>query len=203
MNPETEKYINGLRNGNTNLIVQLYKEVFPNVKRYILKMGGSPEDAAEIYQQTIIKLYELCLRPNFSLDRRVQGYLYMMCRNLWIDTKKSEKKMPLDSIEGNTLLDHLISQKEDTDQSADVRMEAKRLGKALQSLLKSLGEKCQTALELRFFQDLSFREVAAKLRIKENAARQVVFKCNKKMGKAVLDSPHLDDLMDYFKFSIS
>ena len=202
---DKQKIIEGLKNGDDNVLVFLYKSIILDYRAYVQRNGGSEDDADIFAWEGIEKLRLHSQKKGFTIKGSPRAYLYVMCRNLWIDlNKKPYKKYEtvfskLDK-EGNTQLDSMLNIKEDDDQQADAKMEAKRLEKIVVDILKQLPEKCKTILELRNFMGCKFDEISERLGIKVEAARKRAHGCRKKMRKAVLDSPHLDDLMDYFNF---
>ena len=57
------------------LFIELYKSVFPSVARYVSKLGGSFEEAKDIFQDALMIYYEKALLSNTDIANSDKAYL--------------------------------------------------------------------------------------------------------------------------------
>src|ERR1700761_7482131 len=83
-----EEFIAGLRSGSNDVLGALYKKYYPLVLKFILNNSGSEEAARDVYQETVIILYENAQKPEFSLSCQLQTYVYSIARRMWLKQLK-------------------------------------------------------------------------------------------------------------------
>jgi len=80
--------ISGIYRKNNQIILWLYKQVFPVLENYIRKNGGTTHDAKDILQDAFLILYNRIRGKRFHATGNVPEYLYGICRNMWQDRFK-------------------------------------------------------------------------------------------------------------------
>ncbi|MCB0716269.1 MAG: sigma-70 family RNA polymerase sigma factor [Chitinophagaceae bacterium] len=75
--------LDDLKGENNNAFGRLYRQYFGVVKRFILKNNGRPEDAEDIFQDTMLVLVEKLKRDDFTLTASVKTYIMAIAKNLW------------------------------------------------------------------------------------------------------------------------
>jgi DNA-directed RNA polymerase specialized sigma24 family protein len=65
------------------LFIALYKRAFPSVAKYVSKMGGSFEDAKDVFQDALIIYYEKAANSAIILHANEQAYLLGIAKHLW------------------------------------------------------------------------------------------------------------------------
>jgi RNA polymerase sigma factor (sigma-70 family) len=147
--------------------VQLYKEVFPVVVKYISRRQGTLEQAKDIFQDALIIYYEQVLSTEKQIEQTEKAYLFGIARHLWIHQfKLGVNYEPLsDKIE---LVENVN----------DERISDKRLMR----LLMSAGERCVSLLKTFYYDKLSMTEVAERFGFRnERSATVQKFKCLEKV----------------------
>lgn len=79
----TNEIIRDLRDENSNAFGMLYKAHFGMVQRFVAKNNGQPDDADDLFQDTMIVLLEKLRQDNFVLTASVKTYIMAIARNLW------------------------------------------------------------------------------------------------------------------------
>src|SRR4028118_1813950 len=69
----------------------LYKFYYPSIKHYIQKNQGNNADAEDIFQESIIVLFEKIDSPDFILTSSLKTYLFAIARNLWLKRLRGAK----------------------------------------------------------------------------------------------------------------
>src|ERR1700712_699996 len=64
----------------------LYQKAFPAVARYVAKMGGSFEQAKDVFQDALVIYYEKQLTQNITLQSSERAYLLGIAKHLWLKT---------------------------------------------------------------------------------------------------------------------
>jgi len=147
------------KKGNNRAFAEVYKLFVQRVFRFIFYMTRNREQAEDLTQNTFLKLWK-----NISLYDPKRGcpstYLFTIARNLTIDSLREAKSVNLESaeeIESETNLIEDYGKVETKDRALRI--------------LKMLDREERQLVILRFFEDLSFAEIAKILKIKETAAR--------------------------------
>lgn len=135
------------------------------VRAWLRASRASPEETDEIVQDcycrfATIESVEHIEQPNI--------YFFAMARNLLIRTRKRAKIVPIESIVG--LQDALVDDLPDPETTAADRH---ALAKLI-ALLPDLPERCRRILEMRKFDGLSQREIAAALGVTESVVENDV-----------------------------
>ncbi|MDP3941648.1 MAG: RNA polymerase sigma factor, partial [bacterium] len=116
--------------------------------------------AADICQETFLKAWKSF--PTFTLKNggTVQAYLFRIARNLIIDLSRKKKEFSLAFYED-------IESDEDFTENLDRENEVN----AMKHVLSKMPEKDRQILMLRYFEDLSHKEIAKIVGIREGALR--------------------------------
>lgn len=65
------------------LFMALYKKAFPAVAKYVSKMGGSFDDAKDVFQDALVIYYEKQITQSIALNTNEQAYLLGIAKHLW------------------------------------------------------------------------------------------------------------------------
>ncbi len=128
------------------LFTDLYLEAFPLVARYVSKMGGSLEEAKDVFQDALVAFYEKVVVGKAVLPKDEKAYLLGIARYQWI--KKYQDK-----------------QRQATTDSFEEVPEAPMPGPSSERVLNFLeraGRKCLELLKSFYYDRQSMPEVAEK-----------------------------------------
>jgi RNA polymerase sigma factor (sigma-70 family) len=115
--------IEGVRQQDGKILNWLYDNYFQQVKRHVLNNRGSSDDVSDIFQDSIIALYNQITDGSLSLNSDLKGYFFGIARNLWsiqlrriqrtgeqeIDISEITDHFNMESLEDPTL-ERLVSQ---------------------------------------------------------------------------------------------
>ena len=172
-----DQFIDGLRTGNNEVLSVLYKKYYNVVLKLIVNNSGSQEAAQDIYQETIIVLYENVQKPGFELNCQLQTYIYSIAKRLWLkQLKKNSKTFLFKEDDENELVD--VSEEISDHQTKELELEKMNLS------LAELGEPCATLIKDFYVQKLSMDEIAEKFGYTnaDNAKNQK-YKCLQRLKK--------------------
>lgn len=184
MTNQDQKYIRGLKTGDQKVLQEIYTSYFPRVKDFILKNSGSDTEAEDVFQEGIMSLYRMAIKPNFELRSQFFTLLFAICRNWWFKQLRKSDRVTFDSNE------ILIEEQTDIVEVLDDR--------ARQNLYKEkfrkLGLDCQTLLTLAFG-GAGIKEIQQKMKLSsEGYTRKRKFMCKKKLFKLVQEDARYQEL---------
>jgi len=173
----TATFINEKPSQREALFMKLYKEAFPLVARHVSKMGGSFEEAKDIFQDALVVYYEKVQVSGLKLKYREKAYLFGIARYLWIKRyQENDKQVTLDSL-GPVLNEEI--------DWADTGYEEVSSVKLLR-LLEQAGQKCMQLLSAFYYEKLDMETLAGRFGFSgARSATAQKFKCLEKVKNTV------------------
>lgn len=170
--------INGIREGDSLAIEQLYQLHFPPIAKMIINNRGSREEAQDIFQETVMVLYDKISHHDFVLSSKLQTFLYAVSKRLWLKhLTRGEAKYYKDLIDNHE--DSLATEEAIEDHEA---IEANFT--QMEDALNGLGEPCKTILQDFYIKGKSMAEICEKFGYTntDNAKNQK-YKCLQRLKK--------------------
>jgi RNA polymerase sigma factor (sigma-70 family) len=151
--------------------VGLYKEIFPKVARYVAAKGGTLEEAKDVFQDSLIILYEKLNDHSPLILKSEKEYIVGVAKNLWIDRyRMKSREQPLGP---------------STDEEKSEIHYPVDSSKILKFLERS-GKKCMDMLQSFYYEKLSLDEIATKFRFSGiRSATVQKYKCIEKVRDIV------------------
>jgi len=180
------EFIEGLRSGNSGVLSALYKKYYNIVLKFIVNNSGTDEAAQDIYQETIIVLYENVQKPTFELNCQLQTYIYSVARRLWLkQLKKNSKTFLFKEDDENEVADVASDLAQHLDKETDIEKMNKSLA--------DLGEPCSTLITDFYVHKLSMDEIAEKFGYTnaDNAKNQK-YKCLQRLKKYFFEKTSIE-----------
>lgn len=171
------QFIDGLRTNSNEVLTALYKKYYNIVLKLIVSNNGTQEEAQDIYQETIIIVFENVKKPEFELNCQLQTYIYSIAKRLWLKQLKKN---------GKTFLFKEGEEEEVADVTNDLSEHFKKednIFKMNQSM-ELLGEPCNTIITDFYVLKLSMDDIAEKFGYtnSDNAKTQK-YKCLQRLKK--------------------
>jgi len=174
--PTDREDILGILNNSPDTLKRVYKVHFPMVLQMVLNNNGSEADAKDIYQESIIILYNKVKAGDFELTSKLKTYIYSVCRRIWLKklNQKSNKECELKDLHDFLPVENDLEVHE---------MRDLQFSKMEESLLM-LGEPCRTIIQDFYMQNKSMQEICDKFGYTnpENAKTQK-YKCLQRLKK--------------------
>jgi len=167
--------INDLPKNQTE-INRLYQELLSPLTSYILKNGGSIENAKDILQESALVVLERINDSSFEIHKGLKNYVFGICKNLWREQLRKNKII----IYTDTIFESNHSNEDDFHKVLD----EKEKDSVFKKHYSKLNENTKQIWEL-FFDGKSSREVATKTGYSENYVRKVKFESKKHLIKMV------------------
>jgi RNA polymerase sigma factor (sigma-70 family) len=176
--------IEGIRLQDEKVLNYLYDHYFQTVKSHVLMNSGSDDDVSDLFQDTIITLYEQVTENSFELTTDLKGYFFGIARNLWNKQLRKKKKI--------TGLNVDIVEEDDSDEYHNLALE-----KILSRSFQKLKLDSQTVLTL-FSEGISYEEIAVRMNLKnETYARRKKYLSKEELLEIIKKDP---DYQEYLRF---
>lgn len=176
--------IDGVRNQDDKILNWLYDHYFPSVRNHVLNNSGSDEDVSDVFQDTIIVLYNQITEDNLALATDLKGYFFGIARNVWsAHLRKKQKTIELE-------ID--IADEEDDEEQYDLILE-----RIISRVFKKLKPDHQMVMNL-FAEGYSYEDIAVKMDLKnEINARRKKYVCKEALLELVKEDP---EYQEYLRF---
>jgi DNA-directed RNA polymerase specialized sigma24 family protein len=143
----TSKFLNSTSAEREQLFIALYKKVFPAVAKYVSKMGGSFDEAKDIFQDALVIYYEKMAAVPVAIQSDEQAYLFGVAKHLW--AKKFRENIKLTSVD--TEMNEVDFAEEEEAQPSPAR---------LMHYLETAGQKCIEILKAFYYDNLPVNKIA-------------------------------------------
>ena len=165
-----------INSNNTEIAVfqDIYKKYYAELCRYALKFVFTPEDAEEIVQSAIVKIWER--KDTLNAIANLRQYLFRMVHNDCLNYLKHLQTK--ENYKNKAELALKLIEVETSDS-----LTIKELENDIDDAISSLPEKCREVFVLRRMEDLSLKEIATKLDISPKTVEVFITKALKHMHK--------------------
>ncbi len=147
------QYVSGDESALKTLITRHEKKVFS----YIMMSVKNRELAEDIFQDTFIKVINTLRSGNYKEEGKFVQWVMRIANNLKIDYFRKMQRMPM--FEGNGEFD-IFDVIYGTDPSIEQKMITEQIYDELRILIKMLPDEQREVLEMRIYNDVSFKDIA-------------------------------------------
>ena len=175
--------ISGLLQQEDAVIEYLYEAVGPKIKQYIMSVGGSSDEADDIFQEGIISAFVNIRSGKYqqSQNAKFSTYLTQICKYKWYDVIKSAHK----SKRGGEMMDI------PDDQNIQESIELDEKYSILHALIDDLGDQCKEILQRFYWQKESIEEISKALKMVAASVKNGKYRCMQKLKQMALENEHL------------
>jgi len=145
--------LRGLATQNKESIETIYRSNYAMIEHLILSHKGTTDDAADIFQEAMIVLYQKAKDPNFTLNCLLKTYIYSVSRRLWL------KKLQQNFRQNIQINDFEEFVEVFEDQEAHEKKQ--KSFQFLENALSKIGEPCKSIIEAYYLKDKSMQEIAS------------------------------------------
>ena len=145
--------LKGLAKNDKKAIEAIYKENYSLIQHFVVNNNGTEDDARDIFQESLIVLYENTRSPSFALNCQIRTYLYSVSRRLWL--KKLQYARRFES--------HVENLEETVPVEEDLEMHEKmnRQYGIMRGAMGKIGEPCKSLLEAFYVHHKNMHEIAS------------------------------------------
>lgn len=179
--------VNEIKAGNSDeVLLFLYQTTQYKLTGWILKNNGNEDEAQDIFQDAVLSFYQYVLNGSFKDGASVDGFIFSIGRNKWINRAKQKNKM-VTGVEENTLG---ITDPEEEEGFSSIMREDN--AEKMNALLEKLGQRCKELLTYSIFYNLKMNEIAEKMAFSNaDTAKTKNYKCKKRLMKIINDDEHV------------
>ncbi len=154
--------------GNNSALEVLYKRYERKVYTYILLMVRKPQLAEDILQETFIKAIKSVKEGKYSETNRFGSWLMRIAHNLVIDQFRQNKQYRV--VSNNDFPMDIFSTPRFAEATVEQRLVYERVLYEVRALIDYLPDDQREVVMLRFYGDLSFKEIAEITNVSINTA---------------------------------
>lgn len=143
--------LEGLAQNNRKAIETLYKQHYKMVQSLIVANNGTADDAKDVFQETMVVLYEKVSAGNFNLHCQLKTYVYSVSRRLWLRRLQQQSRYLLTDTEND-----YVAVEEDAEEHERRDQEFTMMEKAI----GTIGEPCKSLLEAFYIHKRGMQEIA-------------------------------------------
>jgi len=163
-----EKLVKLYENGNNEAFEMLMSRYKSKVYTYIYLIVHNRELSEDIFQETFVKAILTIQQGRYVESGRFVAWINRIAHNLIIDHFRREKNENTISVDG---VDYdLVNNAKLSDKSIEDTLNNEQVLTDVVSLINYLPESQQEVVRMRFFEDLSFKEIAEKTDVSINTA---------------------------------
>jgi len=184
--PETA-IVNQIKKGDKAALKQVYvthKAAF--VSFLISRYRATPEAALEVYQFTILRLYDNIVQGKLqTLTSSLKSYLFAIGKNIWKEQVRARQKA---NVTTDSLLVAFVANEGNQEWTEQQLQEKESYYKKMAAGLLKMGNPCKALLEFFYYEKWSMQQIADALGFKNtNVAKTKKVKCLKRL-KAIVQS---------------
>jgi RNA polymerase sigma factor (sigma-70 family) len=151
---EEKVLLEGLGREDRQSIEKIYRDHYNMVQSLVTNNSGTADDAADIFQELMIVLFEKARSGNLELHCQLKTYIYAVSKRLWL------KKLTLAHRFSQTEVEHmeeLVSVEDDV----EVHEKKQNDFTIMETAMSKIGEPCKSLLEAYYIQKKQMQAIAA------------------------------------------
>jgi RNA polymerase sigma-70 factor, ECF subfamily len=164
-------WIAAIANGDRSAFDELYREYGPRVFRFSYRLIRNQTKAEEVTNDVMLEVWKHAAR--FEGRSSVSTWIFGITRHLTLNAVRG-KTLHLTAIDA---ADHVA----DETTTAETALDQATVGKALRDALNKLSPDHREVLELTFFYELSYKEIAEIANCPENTVKTRMFHAKKRL----------------------
>lgn len=144
--------LKGLANNEKAAIEAIYRENYSMIQAFILNNNGSVDDARDIFQESMIVLYEKAKLESFELNCKIKTYVYSVCRRLWLKKLQQLNRYTsnIEGIEDTVPVEEELEEHEKRNNDFGL----------MENSMSKIGEPCKSLLDAYYLQNKNMQTIA-------------------------------------------
>ncbi len=145
--------LQGIAAESNEALTQLYKQHYNMVQTMVLANSGSRDDAADLFQEAVIVLYQKVKQGNFELSAQLKTFIYAVAKRIWLRKLQQQQRYttPPDFLEDTVQVEDEIEQHTKLQNDFDL----------MESAMSKVGEPCKSLLQAYYLQKKQMNTIAA------------------------------------------
>ncbi len=163
-----EQLVKAYAKGDNQAFDTLLRRHQNRVFNYILNIIKNKDVADDIFQETFVKAIMTIKQGRYTDSGKFSAWLTRIAHNLIIDyfrQEKSENTVSVDREETD-----LLNRRDFSDDNIEDRLVTGQINTDVRRIMEALPESQREVLEMRFYRDMSFKEIAEATGVSINTA---------------------------------
>lgn len=160
--------LNDYLQGNKSAISTLIEKYNRRVRDYIRMMVGDADVAADIAQETFIKAVRVIDDGRYTDSGKFQSWIMRIAHNKALDYFRSQKSN--NSVSESSAGYNVLGTMKYADKSIEDSMISDQISADIRALVELLPDEQREVVKLRYYSDLSFKEIAEQTGVSINTA---------------------------------
>lgn len=139
-----------------------------NIFAYIQHMVSDPDLANDIFQETFVKAIMAIKQGRYTGDGRFAAWLARIAHNLVFDSYRQDKSATLVSTDNEEV--NMLNRKELSEGTIEDAIIDTQIMDDVRGLVSALPDDQRAVVEMRYYEDLSFKEIAERTGVSINTA---------------------------------
>ncbi len=163
-----EQLVKAYASGNNDAFDALLKRHQDRVFNYILRIIKNEDIANDIFQETFVKAILTIKQGRYTENGKFPAWISRIAHNLIIDYYRQEKSENLQSADIEDV--DILNRKDLCEATVEDNIIATQILDDVKYLIQELPELQKEVLNMRYYQNLSFKEIAEKTGVSINTA---------------------------------
>lgn len=149
---QEQELLRGLAKNDKKATEIIYKENYKMIQAMIINNNGTIDDAKDIFQETMVVLYEKAVSASFELNCQLKTFIYSISRRLWLK-KLQQLKNYSGEVDG-------LAETVPVEDELEAHEERNAAFLLMEKAMYGLGEPCKSLLEAYYLQKRQMTEIA-------------------------------------------
>lgn len=160
--------LNDYLQGNKSAISTLLEKYNSRVRNYLRMMVGDDDVAADIAQETFIKAVSVIDEGRYTDSGKFLSWIMRIAHNKALDYFRSQKSS--NSVSESSAGYNVLGTMKYADRSIEDSMISDQISADIRALVELLPDEQREVVKLRYYSDLSFKEIAEQTGVSINTA---------------------------------
>jgi RNA polymerase sigma factor (sigma-70 family) len=168
----------------------IYQQYAEAVQSFIMANSGTPPDAEDIFQETVVTFIDLVKKDKFRGEASVKTFLTAIARNLWLNELKKRARSDV----REKAFEH---NRDGVELDVSQYIANREVKQQFVAVLEKLGEPCKKLLTLFYYENLSMKDIVQHLPYEnEQVVRNKKYKCLQALTDLVKQNPVIAKLVN-------
>lgn len=163
-----EQLVKAYAKGNNEAFDTLLKRHQDRVFNYILRIIKNEDLANDIFQETFVKAILTIKQGRYTENGKFPAWISRIAHNLIIDYYRQEKSENMQSTDIEDV--NILNRKDLCEATVEDDIIARQIMDDVKYLIRELPELQREVLNMRYYQNMSFKEIAEKTGVSINTA---------------------------------
>lgn len=165
---QDEQLVRLYANGENNAFDVLLQRHQSRVFSYIINIVKDKELANDLFQETFVKAIVTINQGRYTENGKFPAWITRIAHNLIIDYYRQEKSLSQLSCDNTDI--NILNRKELSEETVEDSIVREQILNDVRTLVELLPQSQREVLEMRYYQDMSFKEIAENTGVSINTA---------------------------------